>query len=157
MQFFPTAVCNVTVWRHSRLRAHWLMALDGGGLRGEISILRSPGIAASPISLLSMGGVCGRSLQAEKILFTGRQTCSLYLVLWLCGEATSKGGWQPFFVLSGWLHFYFLDNVSISVSSMNCIYQIFCSLLQDLQGITVLNGPGGLLAGVWWGLWVGFW
>ena len=41
-------------------------------------------IAASPISLLSMGGVCGRSLMAGKILFTGRQTCSLYLVLWLC-------------------------------------------------------------------------
>ena len=53
---------------------------SGGGLRGN-----SPGIAASPISLLSMGGVCGRSLTAGKILFTGRQTCSLYLVLWLCG------------------------------------------------------------------------
>ena len=31
-----------------------------------------------------MGGVCGRSLTEGKILFTGRQTCSLYLVLWLC-------------------------------------------------------------------------
>ena len=39
---------------------------------------------AFPISLLSMGGVCGRSLTAGKILFTGRQTCSLYLVLSLC-------------------------------------------------------------------------
>ena len=48
---------------------------SGGGLRGN-----SPGIAASPISLLSMGGVCGRSLTAGKILFTGRQTCSLYLL-----------------------------------------------------------------------------
>ena len=28
-----------------------------------------------------MGGVCGRSLTAGKILFTGRQTWSLYLVL----------------------------------------------------------------------------
>ena len=54
--------------------------LSGRGLRGN-----SQGIAASPISLLSMGGVCGRSLTAGKILFTGRQTCSLYLVLWLCG------------------------------------------------------------------------
>ena len=36
------------------------------------------------LSLLSMGGVCGRSLSAGKILFAGRQTCSLYLVLWLC-------------------------------------------------------------------------
>ena len=30
-------------------------------------ILRSPGIAASAISLLSMGGVCGRSLTTGKI------------------------------------------------------------------------------------------
>ena len=62
-------------WRHSRLLAHWLMAIVAGGWGGK---------APSPISLLSMGGVCGRSLMAEKILFTGRQTCSLYLVLWLC-------------------------------------------------------------------------
>ena len=53
----------------------------GGGTEGEVCILRSPAIAASPISLLSMGGVCGRRLTAGKILFTGRQTCSLYLVL----------------------------------------------------------------------------
>ena len=51
---------------------------SGGRLRENF-----PGIATSPISLLSMGGVCGRSLTAGKILFTGRQTCSLYLVLWL--------------------------------------------------------------------------
>ena len=60
MQIFPTAVCNVTAWRHFELRAHWLMALvgEGGGGRaeGEVCILRSPGIAASPISLLSVGG-----------------------------------------------------------------------------------------------------
>ena len=31
-----------------------------------------------------MGGVCGRSLTAGKIFFTGRQTCTIYLVLWLC-------------------------------------------------------------------------
>ena len=29
------------------------------------------------------GGVCGRSLTEGKIIFTGRQTCSLYLVLWI--------------------------------------------------------------------------
>ena len=34
IQFFPTALCNVTVWRHSRPRAHWLMPLvREGGLR----------------------------------------------------------------------------------------------------------------------------
>ena len=42
---------------------------SGGGLRGN-----SPGIAASPISLLSMEGVSGRSLTAGKILFTRRCT-----------------------------------------------------------------------------------
>ena len=42
------------------------MALVGGGEEeAEVCILRSPGIAASPISLLSMGGVCGRSLTAR--------------------------------------------------------------------------------------------
>ena len=87
-KFSPTRMCNVTAWRHSRLRAPLANGPSwGGGGRGaeeEVCILRSPGIAASPISLLSMGGVCGRSLTAGKILFTGRQTCSLYLVLWLC-------------------------------------------------------------------------
>ena len=51
----------------------------GGAVEGEVCILRSPGIATTLISLLSMGGVCGRSLTAAKILFIGRQTCSLYL------------------------------------------------------------------------------
>ena len=85
MQFFPTAVCNVTAWRHSTLRAHWLMALVCVFYWGRSMYSAIPGnCSASPISLLSMGGVCGRSLTAGKILFTGRQTCSLYLVLWLC-------------------------------------------------------------------------
>ena len=135
MQFFPTAVCNVTAWRHSRLRAHWLMALVVVLLLKEkyvyywevcismyiycievcilYCILKEkyvevymyiliyyvykyvyciPGIAASLISLLSMGGVCGWSLTAGKILFTGRQTWSLYLVLWLCDLQVTSGG-----------------------------------------------------------------
>ena len=69
---------------HLRVNLNNFLALfeGGGGAEEEVCILRSPGIAASPISLLSMGGVCGRSLTAGKILFTGRQTCSLYLVLY---------------------------------------------------------------------------
>ena len=67
------------------------MALyEGRGAEGEVCILRFPGIAASSISLLFMGGVCGRSLTAGKILFTESQTCSLYLVLWLCGHNHCK-------------------------------------------------------------------
>ena len=73
-QLFSTAVCNVTAWRHLRLRAHWLLVLIGGGggrcSEGKVCILRSPGVAASHISLFSMVGVCGRSLTAGKILFT---------------------------------------------------------------------------------------
>ena len=38
----------------------------------------------------STGEVCGRSLTAGKILYTGRQTCSLYSVLWLCDWVTSR-------------------------------------------------------------------
>ena len=38
----------------------------------------------------STGGVCGRSLMAGKILFTGRQTCSLYFVLWLWAQKWLK-------------------------------------------------------------------
>ena len=90
LTLFPTRMCNVTAWRHTRLRNHWLIALVMAGAEGEVSILRSPGIAALPISLLSMGGVCGRNLTAGKILFTERQTCSLYLVLWLLKEGTSR-------------------------------------------------------------------
>ena len=82
MQFFPTAVCNtVTSLETAHSLANGPSWGEGGLAEGKVCILRSPEIAVSPISLLSMGGVCGRSLTAEKILFTGRQTCSLYLVL----------------------------------------------------------------------------
>ena len=39
------------------------------------------GIVASPISLLSMGGVCWQSLTPGKTLFGGRQTCSLFSIM----------------------------------------------------------------------------
>ena len=82
MQIFPT-MQNVQHHRVTSLETARSLANgpSWGGKRGEVCILRFPGIAASPISLLSMGGLCGRSLMGEKILFTGRQTCSLYLVL----------------------------------------------------------------------------
>ena len=57
-----------------------------GGLRGEF-----PGnFSVSYLYFVygSTRGVCGRILKAEKILFTRRQACSLYLVLWLCGNST---------------------------------------------------------------------
>ena len=62
MQIFSTRMCNVTARRHWRLRAHWLMALFGGGVWGRVGILLSQGIAASR-SYLSF--VYGRSLGAE--------------------------------------------------------------------------------------------
>ena len=30
MQIFPTRICNVTAWRHTGLRAYWLMTLVAG-------------------------------------------------------------------------------------------------------------------------------
>ena len=83
MQIFPTRMCTFTAWRHSRLRAHWLIAVVAGGWGG---IPRELQRLLSLIGYDSTGGVCGRSLTAGKILFTGRQTCSLYLVLWLCAK-----------------------------------------------------------------------
>ena len=86
--FFPTALCNVTAWRHSRLRAHWLMALVGGGgwvwLRKKYVFCVPRGIAASPI----WSFVYGRSLWAElnggeNPLHWKANICSLYLALWL--------------------------------------------------------------------------
>ena len=44
-------------------------SLGGGGAEGEVC--------------MSMGGVCGRSLTGGKILFTGRQTCSLFSIMTL--------------------------------------------------------------------------
>ena len=91
MQIFPTRMCNVTAWRHSRLRAHWLMALVPGGWGG---IPRELQRLLSLIGYSSTGGVCGRSLTAGEILFTGRQTCSLYLILWLCGLNSQKPAYK---------------------------------------------------------------
>ena len=59
-----------------------IVAGGWGGIPRELQRL------LSLIGYDSIGGVCGRSLTAGKILFTGRQTCSLYLVLRLCGKHT---------------------------------------------------------------------
>ena len=63
MQIFPTRMCNVTAWRHSRLRAHWIMALVGGGgvVWGRSMYSAFPGNCS--VSYLSY--VYGRSLWAE--------------------------------------------------------------------------------------------
>ena len=71
------------VQRHS-MTSHGtarLLANDpsSGGLRGTSPV----NCSISYLSFVygSTGGVCGQSLTVGKILFTGRQTCSLYLVL----------------------------------------------------------------------------
>ena len=63
MQFFPTRMCNVTAWRHSRLLAHWLMALvwGGGGGWGRSMYSAFPGNCSVPY----LSFVYGRSLWAE--------------------------------------------------------------------------------------------
>ena len=60
--------------------------VGGGGVWGRSMYSAFPGNCSVSYLSFSMGGVCRRSLTAGKILFTGRQTCSLYLVLWLCAK-----------------------------------------------------------------------
>ena len=117
------------------MRAHWLMAQVGGGgeAEGEACVLRSPGFAPSPISLLCMGGVCGRSLTAGKILFTGRQTCSLYLVLWLCATVKRKEWWHVFsgIIRIRWRTFRYDNNIrgiNYSYTTERLLYPWYSSL-----------------------------
>ena len=60
-----------------------LLAGGWGGIPRELQRL------LSLIGYGSTGGVCGRSLTAVKILFTGRQTRSLYLV---CDSVRASNG-----------------------------------------------------------------
>ena len=63
MQIFPTRMCNVTAWRHLRLRAYWLMALVGGGGGGWGRSIYSAFPENRSLSYLSF--VYGRSQWAE--------------------------------------------------------------------------------------------
>ena len=69
--------------RHSMASLETALSLAigqcGGGVKGNN--LRELQSLLSLIGYGSTGGVCGWSLTEGKILFTGRQTCSLYLVL----------------------------------------------------------------------------
>ena len=120
----------------------------GGGVllrKKYVRSMYSPGIAASPISVLSIGGVCGRSLTAGKILFTGRQTCSLYLVLWLCAlrysGSSSNWAWSTknvfkvYFIFQ-WYIRYGTWNEWLWITMMLCIatyYNIFVLWKYDLM------------------------
>ena len=69
--------------RHKVMSLETVRSLANGpswGAEGKVCILRSPGISASPISLLSMGGVCGQSLTAGKKFSSlkGKQTPSIW-------------------------------------------------------------------------------
>ena len=77
MQFFPTAVSNFTAGRHSRLPAHWLMALvwGGGGAWGRSMYSAFPGNCY----LSYVGGTYG----GENSLHW-KANMPLYLLLWLC-------------------------------------------------------------------------
>ena len=81
------------------------MALVGGrGAEGEVCILRSPGIATSPISLLSMGEVCGRSLTAQRGKFSSLLCAFAILGNSLCFWPTLKKGQNLFSYLVSSLH-----------------------------------------------------
>ena len=121
-------MCTITAWRHSRLRAHWPMALVGGGglPEGEACILRTP--ENPKVSYLSFA--YGRSLWAElnggENLFTGRQTCSLYLVLWLCDVAPCKNVFVVIKFSSFWGHIvYEIKECSFSYHQHFIFYSSF--------------------------------
>ena len=63
----------------------------GEGAEGEVCILRFPGIAASPISLLSMGGFCGRSFNGEEnSLHWKAHMLPLFSIMTLCLQQSIK-------------------------------------------------------------------
>ena len=74
--------------RHSTTSLETALSLANGLSWGVGGWGRSTYVFCDPrncsVSYLSF--VYGRRLTAGKILFTGRQKCSLYLVLWLCGR-----------------------------------------------------------------------
>ena len=113
MQFFPTAVCNVTPWRLSRLRTHWLIAQAGGGVGGggaerEVCILRSSGNC----SVSNLSFVCGRSLWAElngweDFLHWKANMLPLFSImsLWLCyGNYNNQEAFQTARVMPASAH-----------------------------------------------------
>ena len=146
--------------RHSRLRAHWLMALvgGGGGAEGEVCILRSPGNAASPISLLSMGGVCGRSLIGRENFLHWKANMlplfSIMALLWVVGACV----FQPLllekncpkyyifrriFMCYLYWHFYLLSTFiwinKVYFLSVIC-YMLFLFVMLFLLCIPVIRG-----------------
>ena len=88
----PRKRTGIAILPDRSVQRHSVMSLDtacslangpswgGGGCLRENYVFCVPRELQRLLSLLSMGGVCGRSLTVGKILFTGRQTCSLYLV-----------------------------------------------------------------------------
>ena len=87
ISFFSTRMCNVTAWRHSRVETARSLANDPSGRGAEGEFPGNCNVSYLFFVYGSTGRVCGRSLTAGKILFTGRQTCSFYLVLWLCDSS----------------------------------------------------------------------
>ena len=81
------------------------------------------------LSLLSMRGVCGRSLTARKILFTGRQTCSLYLVLWLCGWFFKQGILMGIFI--SWKIEGCIMYTSQVLIIIRCHFSVNCDQLEE--------------------------
>ena len=96
MQIFPTAVSEIDAFfpgRHCALIGYWPYRWEGVGAEGSRSvysaILYSPGIAGAPISLLSMGGICGRSLKGrENSLHWKANMLPLFSIMTLCPKVT---------------------------------------------------------------------
>ena len=96
MQIFRTRMCNVTGWCHSRLSAHWLMALVGGG---GVWRLREKYVFCVPgnCSVYYLSFVYGRSLWAElnggeNSLHWKANMLTLFSIMTLCSGRSIKAG-----------------------------------------------------------------
>ena len=117
-----------------------IVAGGWGGIPRELQRL------LSLIGYGSTGGVCGRNLTAGKILSNRRQTCSLYLVLWLCDKRSSHfrkeshlhSGWRsvvnlktvPFSPVA-WFVKHPKNAVFVHHEFLNFLYFQFCSIFKS--------------------------
>ena len=103
IQIFPTGMCNVTAWRHSRLRVHWLIALvgeGGGGLCwGRCMHFAFPGnCSVSYLSFIHGRGLWAELNGGENSLHWKANMLPLFSIMTLC---LGTGLYLDLF----WLHF----------------------------------------------------
>ena len=116
----------------SRLRAHWLMAIVRGGGWGRNMY---SGIAASPISLLSMGGVFVRSLTAGWFSLLEGNMLHLFSIMTLWFYMMLFKFTQQYYVISS-----AIDAMSYHQLSMLChMISYRCYVISSFTDAMVYN------------------